>query len=197
MRSARLFVAAIASASAVLLPAAPALASAGTTHPDKATFHNAVDMFADTVPCHDELGGYLITLTYNGQIHSTANDNGFWITGTETGTVAASPIEVETDSQGNLIRDPDSGNLIPILDGSGNPIPRAGETFTGRFTDWFGASINRNESVATDAFNVRGLGSAGTTFAAHDNSHIVTDGAGDPFDPSTPLKLAFEHATCS
>jgi hypothetical protein len=109
------------------------------------------------------------------------------------------PVEVQTDADGNLVRDPDSGNLIPVLDADGNPVLRAGETFTGHFTDWFGASINRNVSTTTDAFNVRGIGSAGTTFQAHDNSHIVTDGPGDPFDPfdpATPLKLAFDHATC-
>jgi hypothetical protein len=180
----------------LLLAALPAWASAGTTHPDAATFHGAVEQFADSVPCHDELGGYLITTTANGQIHSTANANGFWITGTETGTFVAVPIKVETDAQGNPLRDPDTGNLIPVLDGAGNPVSRAGETFSGRFTDWFGGSINRNVSVITDAFNVRGTGSAGTTFSAHDNSHLVTDGPGDPFDPATPLRLAFDHSTC-
>jgi hypothetical protein len=196
MRMQRLVLAAAVAGCALLLPAGPALAGAGTSHPDAATFHNAVETFADTVPCHDDLGGYLITTTYNGQLHSTANDNGFWITGTETGTFAASPIQVETDSQGNLVRDPDSGNLIPIVDASGNPIPRDGESFSGKFTDWFGASINRNESVLTETFNIHGVGSAGTSFAAHDNGHVVTDGAGDPFDPNTPLKLAFDHSTC-
>ena len=180
----------------LLLSVQPASASAGTVHPDAATFHGEVETFADVVPCHDELGGYLITTTYNGQIHSTANANGFWVTGTETGVFSAVPIQVETDADGNFVRDPDSGNLIPILDADGNPVARSGETFTGRFTDWFGASINRNVSTVTDAFNVRGVGSAGTTFQAHDNSHLVTDGPGDPFDPATPLKLAFEHSSC-
>lgn len=197
MRINSLIFAAGVAACALLLPALPAMAGGSTTHPESSTFHNEVDRFADTAPCNDQLGGYWITLTYNGQIHSTANDNGFWITGTETGTFVAVPIVVEVDQQGNLVRDPNSGNLIPVLDGSGNPVPRTGETFTGKFTDWFGGSINRNESVLTNTSNIHGLGSAGTTFAAHDNSHTVTDGPGDPFDPATPVKLAFDHATCS
>lgn len=197
MRVQRLVLATGMSVSILLLPAAPALAGTTTTHPDSVTFHNLVISFADLVPCRDQLGGYLIAATLNSQIHSTANANGFWITGTDTGPFSAVPIQVAVDSTGNPVRDPDSDNLIPILDASGNPVARAGETFTGHFTDWFGASINPNESVITDVFNVRGTGSTGTTFAAHDNSHLVTAGAGDPFDPSTPLKLSFDHATCS
>jgi len=195
MKLRRLSVLIVAAACTVLLPATPALAGGSTTHPDDVNYHNAVMTFFDTVPCNDQLGGYEITATVNGTVHSTANNNGFWITGTDTGTFVATPVEVETDGDGNLIRD-DNGNLIPILDGSGNPIPREGETFSGRLQDWFGGSINRNESVLTSTDNIRGVGSEGTTFDAHENDHVVTDGPGDPFDPSTPIKLAFDHATC-
>ena len=62
---------------------------------------------------------------------------------------------------------------------------------------WFGASINRNESVETFAFNIHGLGDQGTTFASHENAHVVTDGPGDPEDPGTLLKLAFDKMRCS
>lgn len=184
------------SGATLLVLAQPAWSSAGTTHPDSVTFHDAVDVFASSVPCNDQLGGYLVTTTYNGQTHSTANDNGFWITGTETGTFTAVPVVVQLDAAGNPVVDPDTGNLVPVLDTNGNPVTRAGETFTGRFVDWFGASINRNVSTVTDTSAIQGVGSAGTTFHAHDNSHVVTDGPGDPFDPSTPLRVAFDHANC-
>ena len=162
--------------------------------------HQAVDTFADVVPCNAALGFYAITTTYNEQFHDTANTNGFWITDTQTGTFTAYATDVVTDNDGNPVPNED-GEFTPIIDtNTGAPVVRGGgdlETFTGKFVAWFGASINRNESVETFAFNIHGLGDQGTTFASHENAHVVTDGPGDPEDPGTLLKLAFDKMRCS
>lgn len=190
----RLAAAAVAGA-AVLVPAAPALAGNGAVHPDSVTWHDAIMSFAAFVPCNHDLGGVWVTATVNGQQHSTANNNGFWVTSTQAGPFVATPIELVLDDNGQPVLD-SNRDPVPVLDNAGNPIPRAGETFTGREQNWFGASINPNESVVTGTDNVQGTGSNGTTFDAHENQHIVTLGGGDPFDPTTPLKLMFDHATC-
>ena len=162
---------------------------AGTTH-ERDIEHQATEVFFDVVPCHAELGGYQITTTYNAQFHDTENKNGDWETGTQTGTFSAVPIQftIGQDEDGNPI-------VVPVLDANGNPIPRAGESFTGHFTTWFGGSINPNGSVFTDTFNVSGVGSGGTTFRSHANDHVVF-GPGEPFDPDTLVKLTFEKVNC-
>src|SRR5437870_4732742 len=101
-------------------------AGAGTTH-ERDIAHKATMVFFDFVPCHPELGGYQITAILNSQFHDTENVNGDWVTGTDTGPFSAVPIEftVGHDSDGNPI-------VIPDLDANGNPIQRAGETFTGK-----------------------------------------------------------------
>jgi hypothetical protein len=171
--------------------AAGAAGGAGTTH-DSSIEHNATDTFFDVVPCHPEMGGYQITITYNAQFHDTQNKNGDWATGTQTGTFSAVPIEF-------TIGPPtEEGNptVVPVLGDDGNPIPRAGESFTGHFTQWFGGSVNPNNSVFTDTFTVHGSGSGGTTFRAHFNDHIVF-GPGEPFNPDTLVKVSFNKANCS
>lgn len=163
---------------------------AGTTHEAEIN-HQTTDVFFDVVPCHDDLGGYQVTFTYNGQYHLTENNRGSWETGTQTGTFSAVPIQftIGQDEDGNPI-------VVPDLDANGNPIPRAGESFTGHVTSWFGGSVNPYGSVFTDTFNINGAGSGGTTFRSHQNDHIVF-GPGEPFDPDTLVKLSFEKASCS
>jgi len=172
---------------------------AGTVH-DGANEHQAVDTFADTVPCNEDLGFYAITTTYNEQFHATENKNGFWVTSTQTGTFTAYASELATDVDGNPVEN-DDGDFVPAIDpATGEPVLRGGgdlETFSGKFVVWFGASINPNESVETFAFNIHGVGDQGTTFDGHENAHVVTDGPGDPEDPTTPLKLAFDKLRCT
>jgi len=181
----------------VLVLASPGIAGAtgggggaGTTH-ERDIEHNVTETIFDVVPCHPELGGYQITITYNAQFHDTQNKNGDWVTGTSTGTFSAVAIQftIGQDQDGNPI-------VVPVLDGNDATIPRPGESYTGHFTQWFGGSINRNNSVFSDTFNVGGVGSEGTTFRAHFNDHIVF-GPGEPFNPDTLVKVAFNKANCA
>ena len=64
------------------------------------------------------------------------------------------------------------------------------------FTQWFGGSVNPNNSVFTSTFNVSGVGSNGTTFRSHDNAHFGF-GPGEPFDPGTLVRVAFDKLNCS
>jgi hypothetical protein len=130
---------------------------------------NATETFTDIVPCHPELGDYDITTTYNEQEHSTSTDDSSGhFTFTQTGTFSAVPSAGNTNT----------------------------ETFTGRFNVWGGGNFNSKQSEETFTFNVSGTGSQGTTFREHDNAHVVTDGPGDPEDPATPVKVAFDHDVC-
>jgi len=172
---------------------------AGTVH-EAENERQAVDTFADSLPCQDDLGYYAITTTYNEQFHDTENANGFWITSTQTGTFTAHATEIVTDGNGDPVLN-DEGDFIPVTDpNTGEPVLRGGgdlETFSGKFVVWFGASVNPNESVETFAFTIHGVGDQGSTIDGHENAHVVTDGAGDPEDPTTPLKLAFDKIRCN
>jgi hypothetical protein len=192
----RMSVVFLASFVAVILGTASmaAAAPAGTTH-EGGNEHGAQESFADVVPCHDELGFYWITTTYNEQEHSTENKNGFWATFTQVGTFTAFPIDVVRDANGDPVRDGD-GNVTPVVDANGNPVQLAGETFAGKFQTWFGISANPNVTVESSTFNIHGEGSAGTVLRMHDNFHVTTDGPGDPEDPATPVKVSFDKVNC-
>ena len=130
------------------------------------TEHSGTETFVDVVPCNEDLGAYTITVTYNGIEHETENKNGQHFTFTQTGTFAATPVD------------------------------GIGETFTGRFTVWAGGNTNPNVSNFTVTFSARGTGSDGTTFRTNDNTHITTEGPGNPFDPDTATRVAFENTRC-
>ena len=151
-----------------IVVSASGVANAAPPQHEKNIEKNTTETFTDVVPCHPELGDYEITTTYNGQEHSTFTDSSGHFTFTETGTFSALP-------------------------SAGNPNT---ETFTGKFTVWGGGTFNTRQSEESFTFNVQGTGSQGTTFGAHDNAHVVTDGPGDPEDPATPVKVAFDKSTC-
>jgi len=144
------------------------VATAAPPEHEKNIEKNVTETFTDVVPCHDELGLYDITTTYNEQEHATLTATSGHFTFTETGTFSAVPHTGSTHT----------------------------ETFTGKFTTWGGGSFNSKRSIETFTFNVGGTGSQGTNFRAHENAHVVTDGPGDPEDPATPVKVAFDHLTC-
>lgn len=91
----------------------------------------------------------------------------------------------------------DSFHFTFTQTGTFNAVPVAGgETFSGRFTVWGGGNANTKQSIETFTFNLTGTGSAGTFVSAHENAHVVTDGPGDPEDPATPVKVAFDKMVC-
>lgn len=128
--------------------------------------HQGTETFVDVIPCLESLGDYSITVSYNGVEHVTSNSKGEHFTFTQTGTFQAVP------------------------------VTGTGETFSGRFTVWGGGNLNPKVSNFTFTFRVQGTGSAGTTFKTNDNAHVTTSGPGDPFDPATPVRVAFEKARC-
>lgn len=157
--------------------------------PETVIEHGATETFADVVPCNDQLGYYAITTTYNSVEHFAGTDTSGHFTFTETGTFTASPTNVLLDANGDPVLNED-GEATPTT-------PRAGETFSGKFTVWGGGSSNSNVSTTTFTFMVRGTGSEGTTFGAHNVAHVTTDGPGDPFDPNTATRVAFDKSHCS
>ena len=62
--------------------------------------------------------------------------------------------------------------------------------FTGRLTDWFGGSFNKNNFVFHSTFHFSGTAADGTTFRILDVSHTNTT-ASNPFVPHS-----FEITTC-
>jgi hypothetical protein len=180
----------LATIGTLLLAFGVGMPSAGAASPSTTTEHHATDVFADLRPCDTTTGIYYrITTTYNSVEHEsfTGPDSGQF-TFTQTGTFTAVPTEVLRDANGDPVLN-ENGDAIPV----GDPLP--GETFTGKFTVWGGGSFSSHGSVFTFTFNVRGVGSEGTTFSEHDVNHI-TAGPGDPEDPNTLVRVAFNHDNC-
>lgn len=106
----------------------------------------------------------------NGIEHSIINNAGDgWFTSTFTGTVT----------------------ITPFLDpGLTTPDPNV-SPFTGRLTEWFGGSFNRNNFVFHSTFHFSGSTASGMTLRVLDVSHANTTGA-MPFGPPN----SFEIASC-
>jgi hypothetical protein len=105
--------------------------------------------------------------TGNGIEHSIINNAGDgWFTSTFTGTVTITPfLDV-----GLTTPDP---NVLP---------------FTGRLTEWFGGSFNRNNVVFHSTFHFSGIDANGNTLRVLDVSHTNTTGAA-PFGPPNSFEI--------
>jgi hypothetical protein len=118
---------------------------------------DVVETFTDVAPCHEDLGLYDITITYNLVLHETAAaiDLGdpddpfddiltppFHVTGTSAGTFEAAP------------QDPSQ------------------PSFTGHFTQWFGVNSNKKNEADTFTFTVVGKGSDGSRIKFHVTAHF-------------------------
>jgi hypothetical protein len=91
--------------------------------------------------------------TGNGVEHSIINNAGDgWFTSTFTGTVTITAFK-------------DAGLTTP----DPNVLP-----FTGKITEWFGGSFNKNNQVFHDTFHFSGTAANGTTFTILDVSHVNT-----------------------
>jgi hypothetical protein len=139
---------------ALLLTAAPALADPPIT----TTTHEKglVETFVDVVPSCEGGGPlYTITTTSNLVEHETVFADGrVHATFTQTGTFSAVPLD-----------DPS--------------LP----SFTGHFTVWGGFNDNGTTVNGTFTFNVRGVGSDGSTFTNHNVDHfnVRPDGSVNEF----------------
>jgi hypothetical protein len=138
----------------LLLTAAPALADPPTT----TTTHEKglVETFVDVVPSCEGGGPlYTITTTTNLVQHETVFADGrVHATFTQTGTFSAVPLD-----------DPS--------------LP----SFTGHFTVWGGFNQNGTTVNGTFTFNIRGVGSDGSTFTNHNVDHfnVRPDGSVNEF----------------
>jgi hypothetical protein len=113
----------------------------------------------------------LISGTGNGVEHSIVNNalDG-WFTSTFTGTATITA----------YIGDPTLGGVRGLAE-----LP-----FTGKLTEWFGGSFNKNSFVFHSTFHFNGTAADGTTFRILDVSHTNTT-PGNPFVPHS-----FEITTC-
>ena len=142
-------------------------AEAAQTHSNCATFDNngnivsVVPNCSQTVVLHGETfsapdfnpctgaPGILSQTLANDIFHVTVNGaSDIWVTGTSTGWVTFVP----TDS------------TLP--------------TYTGHFTQWFGASLNKSNVVFHDTFNARVTGSDGSTITLHMVDHFSVSASG-------------------
>jgi hypothetical protein len=118
----------------------------------------------------------------NGIEHSIINNAGDgWFTSTFTGDnitfTSYPPSSVSFDSNGNpIITGPPDAN-VPV--------------YTGRLTEWFGGSFNRNNQVFHSTINLSATGSDGSTLTVHDVTHANTT-------PKTQLgpPHSFELSSC-
>lgn len=124
--------------------------------------HGQVQTFPTSLPCIDPMPPPptgMLTITTNSVIHVTVNQAGdLWITGTQEGDVSFVPFPPRTVS------------------------------YTGHFASWFGVSLNQNNSVVHDAFNVHLTGSDGSTLSAHFIRHMSMSASG--------MTLVFDKIGC-
>jgi hypothetical protein len=151
------------------------------------TFHQETATFGDYIPCVTEfpsLAGFEITITFN------ENKNGGHFTFTNTGTFSAEPV-LFADANADGEPDFDEATESFVIAG-----PRAGESFSGRFTQWGGGNFNRSGIVATTfTFSGHGTGDEGTDLNWNAVDHITS--VGDPFeDPAAIIKVAFSRFNC-
>jgi hypothetical protein len=141
--------------------------SAAETHSNCATFDNNGNIISvvpsctqtmviknqsQSMPSNNPCSGVPATLTFNYSntiFHITVNGAGdVWVTQTLTGSASAVPF------------DP----LQP--------------SYYGHITIWFGASLNKNNSVFHDTFNATLTGTDGSTITAHMVDHMSTSASG-------------------
>ena len=121
-----------------------------------------VQTFPTSVPCVDPMTGPptgMLTITSNSVFHVNVNQAGdLWITGTSEGSVGFVAFPPRTTS------------------------------YTGHFASWFGVSLNRNNAVVHDTFNLHITGSDGSTVSAHFITHMSMSASG--------MTLVFDKFAC-
>ncbi len=122
--------------------------------------------------------------TGNGVEHTTVNKaQDGWFTSTFTGTVtltAYPPSSVTVDANGNATITGPPDATVP--------------SFSGKLTEWFGGSFNKQSSVGHQTFHFSGVAADGQTFGVHIVSHMSwTPGT----DPNGPPHTSFTKVRCS
>lgn len=126
--------------------------------------HGQVQTFPTSVPCIDAPSPPgpatgTLTITFNAVFHVTVNQAGdLWITSTQEGDFSFTPFDPSRPS------------------------------YTGHFATWFGASLNKNNAVFHDTFNVHGTGSDGSALTAHFVNHVSMSASG--------MTLVFDKIVC-
>jgi hypothetical protein len=120
--------------------------------------------------------------TGNGIEHITFNKaQDAWFTTTFTGTMTVTfYLHGTVDSDGNVtsVSDPDP-NVLP---------------FTGKLTEWFGISLNKQTEIDHSTFHFDGTNANGESISVHDASHSSWSPGTDPSGPPTKM---FDKFRCS
>jgi hypothetical protein len=174
-----LFAALAACSAALAAPVAPSSFTCGVTvfdqpcnqaaHFSDVAFEGTPFALAQDCPSFVTTDYAAITGTGNGVEHSIINNalDG-WFTSTFTGTATI------------------TAYLDPDLTTPDTSVP----TFTGRITEWFGGSFNRNNFASTSTFHFSGTATDGETLRILDISHANSTG-NNPFVPRS-----FEITRC-
>jgi hypothetical protein len=181
-----------AAACAAALFALGGSAGAAPANNETTTEHNGTETFGDYVPCAPASGldGWEITVTYNSVEHFTENGQGDHFTFTEAGTFSAAPVVFADVNPADGQPDVDPATESFVVAG-----PRTGESFGGRFTIWGGGNV-RPDGVweFTFTFRGKGAGDAGTPVQWNSVSHVTSQG--DPEDPGSLVRVAFDRFRC-
>ncbi len=160
--------ASFATAVAAVLGIVSAL-GAGAASPGTASVTQHGD-FTVSMPVINPCTGSLILLTLNTEsvFHMTyftaPGANEFWFTGTDVDTASTSP------------------------------DPANGVTYSGHGADWFGGSLNQNNTVMGSTFNLQLTGTDGSRISAHFLMHITVASFGPP--PVVTSSINVARVTC-
>jgi hypothetical protein len=120
--------------------------------------------------------------TGNGIEHITVNKaQDVWFTTTFTGTITITPyLHGTVDSDGNVTSVSDPDPSVP--------------PYTGKVTDWFGVSFNKQTAVMHSTFHFSGTNANGDVLRFHEASHSAwTPGT----DANGPPNKSFDKFGCS
>ncbi len=124
-------------------------ASAAGATSSTQNFHGAFPPMQVTPLCGSAAPGGTLYSTGNAVFHITIN--------------AAGDEWVTTTQEAWFSLVPDTGTV----------------TYTGHFATWFGFSLNRNNSVAHDVFNIQATGSDGSTVSINIVDHLSMSATGE------------------
>jgi hypothetical protein len=123
-------------------------ASAAGATTQTQNFHGAFAPMQVTPLCGNAAPGGTLYSTGNAIFHITVN--------------AAGDTWITTTEEAWFTLIPDTGTV----------------TYSGHFATWFGLSLNRNNQVAHDTFNIKATGSDGSTLSLHMVDHLSISASG-------------------